>query len=135
MYSDESTHISGVTVNNAPCFFNSKNNSVDMLCASVDSIKGGDSCAVIETNDVVVSVNEEEERYCDDASSIFGFTFVCVWKGDYDGEWGWCGSVYYLTNNGRVIVFSSVFLFFVLYYQVVLREVSVILLMLYDLLL
>jgi hypothetical protein len=112
--------ISGVTVTDMPCFFNGRSDSVDMLCASVDSIGGGDSCAVIETNDVVTSGGKE--RYCDNAPSIFGFPFDCVWKNDYYGEWGLCGNIYYLTNNGMIFFFSSSLLLFYIIYEVVFQK-------------
>jgi hypothetical protein len=86
----------GISVTDAPCFFNGPPDSVFMLCASLLSI-GGDSCTAIGTNDLV---GEGDERYCDNASSVFGLLYKCVWTEDHDGVWGSCGSIYYLSNTG-----------------------------------
>jgi hypothetical protein len=104
-FSEDNTQISGVSVVDAPCFFNGDNDNSDMLCVSVSSIVGEDSCAVIQTNDIAVENSGNEKRYCDDSSSIFGFSFKCVWKDNEHREWGSCGSVYYIGNNGMCFFF------------------------------
>jgi hypothetical protein len=105
-FHEEHTSVSNLLVTDIPCFFNGESDSVKMLCVSMNSINGSDNCAVIKTNDVVVR-GGKEGRYCDDASWVFGFDFSCVWKSDYGGERGWCGSVYYLVNNGMMSCWSS----------------------------
>jgi hypothetical protein len=90
----------GISVTDAPCFFNGPPDSVFLLCASLSSV-GGDNCAVIDTNDLV---GEGNERYCDNASSVFGLSYSCVWIESYDGRWGSCGGIYYLSNNSMALV-------------------------------
>jgi hypothetical protein len=99
-YRDSSLYISGISVIDAPCMFNGPPDSVFLLCASVSSI-GVDNCAVIKTNDLVGTGNE---RYCDNASSVFGFSYNCQWTEGHHGGWGSCGSVYYMSNNGMTLL-------------------------------
>jgi hypothetical protein len=94
-YQVDGAGIEGVSVDDSPCFFNGPGDSVFLRCVSIASVVG-DSCAMVETNDVA---NGDGKRYCDDASLIFGFVFNCVWK-EEDGEGGVCLSTYYLTGNG-----------------------------------
>jgi hypothetical protein len=99
-YSDSSLYISEISVTDAPCFFNGPADSVFMLCASLLSV-GGDNCSVIETNDLA---GEGNERYCDNASSVFGFSYDCMWIESHDGRRRSCQSVYYLSNNGVILL-------------------------------
>jgi hypothetical protein len=99
-YRDTNLYISGISVTDAPCFFNGPPDSVFLLCTSLSSVDGN-SCTVIETNDLV---GEGDERYCDNTSSVFGFSFECVWTEGHDEGWGSCGSVYYMSNNGMTLL-------------------------------
>jgi hypothetical protein len=78
---------------------------VFLLCVNLSSI-GGDSCGVIKTNDLA---GEGDERYCDNASSVFGLSYHCQWTEGHDGGWGSCGSIYYLSNNGIILLLFSLF--------------------------
>jgi hypothetical protein len=100
MHQRDFSLIGGISVTDAPCFFNGPPDSVFLLCASLSSV-GGDSCAVIDTNDLV---GKGDERYCDDASSVFGFSYDCRWTEGYDGARESCKSIYYLSNNGMALL-------------------------------
>jgi hypothetical protein len=80
-YKYSSLYISGISVTDTPCFFNGEANSPYLLCASLSSVSGG-NCGVIETNDLV---GEGDERYCDNALSVFDFSYDFQWMEDDDG--------------------------------------------------
>jgi hypothetical protein len=90
----------GIFVTDAPCFFNGAPDSVILECASLSSING-ESCVVIKTNDLV---REGDEKYCDNASSVFGLLYDCQWTEGHDGGWGSCGGIYYLSIEGMLFV-------------------------------
>jgi hypothetical protein len=106
MYQRGFSLMQGISVTDAPCFFNGPPDSVFLLCANQSSISG-DSCAVIETNDLT---GEGDKRYCDNASSVFNFSYDCQWTEGHDGRWGSCESIYYLWNNGMVLLHFLVLL-------------------------
>jgi hypothetical protein len=89
-----------ISVTDAPCFFNGLPDSVFPRCTNFSSV-GGNSCAIIETNDLA---GKGDERYCDNASSVFGLSYDCQWRENHDGGWGLCGSIYYLSNSGMVLL-------------------------------
>jgi hypothetical protein len=93
-------YISGISVTDAPCFFNGPPNSVFPLCVSQSSVSG-DSCVIIKTNDLT---KKGDERYCDNATSVFGLSYDCQWTEGHDGGWGSCGSIYYLSSGGMLFV-------------------------------
>jgi hypothetical protein len=99
-YSDSSLYISGISITDAPGFFNGPPDSVFLLCTNQSSVSG-DSCAVIETNDLV---GEGDERYCDNASSLFDFSYHCQWIENHNEGLGSCKIIDYLSNNGMVIL-------------------------------
>jgi hypothetical protein len=97
-YVDSTTSIPGVTVVDAPCFFNGAGDSMDTLCVSQLWLEGG-NCKVIRSNAVVLH-GGAEARSCEDAHLILGWEFTCVWiQSSYGGDYGSCYTIYYL-NEG-----------------------------------
>jgi hypothetical protein len=100
MYQRGFSLMEGISVTNAPCFFNGPPDSVFLLCASLSSV-GGDGCTIIETNDLA---GQGDERYCDNASSVFGVSHDCQWIKSHDGGQESCQNVYYLSKNGVIFL-------------------------------
>jgi hypothetical protein len=96
--SDPSEYIPDITIIDKPCFFNGRGDSMRLECVSMTSSVTWNNCGKIKTNEVIL-YEEEEKKFCDDASMIFGFSFLCLWSERFNGESGSCGCVYYLSEN------------------------------------
>jgi hypothetical protein len=105
MYSHTSTYIPGVSVSDAPCFFNGPSDSLDTLCVSQSSLLWND-CTGIRTNGIVL-YEGVERKSCDEAHILFNWIFSCIWitsESVYWDEDGFCQYIYYL--------YKSLFYFF-----------------------
>jgi hypothetical protein len=129
----DNTHSENVSIiNNAPCILNRvsnyNNNDIDidtfheenmniysnslLSCVSKSSFEKK-GCESIKTNFVMLYEGEERET-CNEAHIIFGYTEMCGWAKKYEENDGYCGHIYYLTENS--IIISFFFFIYVLIY-------------------
>jgi hypothetical protein len=102
-------------VNDSPCFFNGvEDSSRKVGCLKKSSIESK-GCESIKTNSIVIYEGVERES-CNEAHIIFGYSFICGWVEKPVSNSGYCGYVYYLSNNGFFFLISSLFLYF-FYFQ------------------
>jgi hypothetical protein len=91
-----------VFIYDAPCIFNGGGDSEeDVFCVSKSWLEWKD-CEDLKTNAIITHEGEERE-ICNEAHIIFGWQFMCGWINGYGKNDGYCGHVYYLTENGMDI--------------------------------
>jgi hypothetical protein len=100
-YIEESTYIPGINVVDAPCFYNGRDDGSGYYCVTKSSLMGSDcGCGNIKTNSIIIDGEGEEMESCNNARTLFGWSFMCSWLWNYNEKEHFCTTVYFLTENG-----------------------------------
>jgi hypothetical protein len=97
----------GINVIDKPCFFNRDDDSMNGHCVKKSSIEEK-GCENIKTNSIIKYEGEERES-CNEGHIIFGWSLMCGWVERYIKDDGYCGYVYFLSDDGFLLF--SIFIF------------------------